>query len=274
MFPDDENIHFYRKPGSILYSEIMARKYGTEVDQLHYVMEFPGRFNNHYINSFSRFYSIRNLSYNNPQVGYFSFSKNAKLPTNFEEFLIFCSYTPSEIEHLFSNTVDPQHTMFNPRLARLHELWTLFQYVTKYEYNMFNEYNVNDVRLLDFYFEERPTLFTNFKFWVNKAATDAVDFNFFQRSFFLVEEEVPALEVELQGGDHVTSGRYNDKYDSVEQFGGENPVARVDSSPFFSFFYLLNTYFFLFVFFVCLSFFFCFIFLFFYSLLNYVLLII
>lgn len=272
MFPDDENIHFYRKPGSILYSEVMARKYGTEVDQLHYVMEFPGRFNNHYINSFSRVYSTRNLSYNNPQMGFFSFSKNAKLPTNFEEFLIFCSYTPSEIEHLFSSTVDPHYTMFNPRLSRLHELWTLFQYVTKYEYNMFNEYNVNDVKLLDFYFEERPTLFTNLKFWVNKAATDAVDFNFFQRSFFLVDEEVSALEVELQGGDHATSDRYNDKYDSVEQFAGENPVARVDSSPFFSFFYLLNTYFFLFVFFVSLSFFFCFIFLFLYSLLNYILL--
>jgi hypothetical protein len=274
MFPDDENIHFYRKPGSILYGEIMARKYGTEVDQLHYVIEFPGRFNNHYINSFSKVYSIRNLSYNNPQVGYFSFPKNAKLPTNFEEFLIFCSYTPSEIEQLFSSTVDPQYTMFNPRLSRLHELWTLFQYVTKYEYNMFNEYNVNDVKLLDFYFEERPTLFANFKFWVNKAAIDAVDFNFFQRSFFLVEEEIPSLEIELQGGDHATSDRYNDKYDSVEQFAGENPVARVDSSPFFSFFYLLNTYFFLFVFFLFLSFFFCFVFLFSYSLFNYVLLVI
>lgn len=270
MFPDDENIHFYRKPGSILYGEMMARKYGTEVDQLHYVMEFPGRFNNHYVNSFSKVYAIRNLNYNNPQVGYFSFSKNAKLPTNFEEFLIFCSYTPSEIEHLFSTTVDPQYTMFNPRLSRLHELWTLFQYVTKYEYNMFNEYSINDVKLLDLYFEERPTLFANFKFWVNKATTDAVDFNFFQRSFFLVEEEIQPLEIELQGGDHVTSDRYNDKYDAVEQFGGENPVARVDSSPFFSFFYLLNTYFFLFVFFLLLSFFFCFCFLFLYSLFNYI----
>lgn len=270
MFPDDENIHFYRKPGSILHSEIMAKKYGTENTQLHYVMEFPGRFNNHYINSFSKLYAIRNLNYNNPQFGYFTFSKNAKLPTNFEEFLIFCSYTPAEISNLFSNTEDP-NAITDPRLYRLHEMWSLFQYVVKYEYNMFNEYNVNDVRLINSIFEEQPTLIDNIKFWINKASTDAIDFNFFSRNFFLIHNDVSETDIELQGSENRDkNAQFNDTYDLVDRFNGEDPPFRVQSSSFFSFFYILNIYLVLFLFFVVISFIFCFLFLFFYSFFQYI----
>jgi len=270
MLPDDENVHFYRKPGSILHTEIMSRKYGTETDQLHYVMEFPGKFNSTYINAFSKIYSVRNLNYNIPQTGFFSFSKNAKLPTNFEEFLIFCSYTPEEVSRMLSFSKDPHNNTLSPNLNRLQELWSLFQYVTKYEYNMFNEYNTNDVKLLDKFFDEQPTLIDNFKFWVNKASTNAIDFNFFNNNFFLVDDTIDEEEIDLVGGDNPFSSTLNDQYDMSSSYYGENPVGRVESSPFFSFLYIFHVYLFLFLFFIVVSFFFCFLFLFLYSFINYI----
>lgn len=272
MFPEDENIHMYRKPGSLLHSEVMSRKFGTETDQLHYIIEFPGKFNNNYLNAFSKIYAVKNFSYNSPQIGYFTFSKNATLPTNFEEFLIFCSYNPAEISKLLSYSNESEINSGNPNLERLQELWSLFQYVTKYEYNMFNDYNTSDVKILDDFFDEQTSLIDNFKFWSNKAATNAIDFNFFQHSFFTVDETVSEEELQLEGGPHLFSSSYNDQYDLLPSFQGENPEGRKDSSPFFSFFYILHVYLFLFLFFLFLSFFFCIFFLFIYSFYNYAIL--
>lgn len=269
MSPDDENILFYRKPGSFLHSEIMSRKFGTEVDQLHYIIEFPGKFNNTFLNSFSKTYAIRNLNFNNPQIGYFSFSKNSNLPTNFEEFLLFCSYTPLEIKNKLSLSKDSYGVENSQKLSRLHDLWSIFQYVTKYEYNMFNEYNSKDISLLDYFFDEDPSLIDNIKFWFNKASIDSIDFRFFQHNFFLVDEEISDEKIEIEGGDHSTPLDQKNQNDMVSVFKGESPDGRVDSF-FFSIIYLFHTYLFLFLFFLFVSFLFCISFLFLFFLYNYV----
>jgi hypothetical protein len=268
MVPDDENILFYRKPGSILQSEIMSRKYGTESDQLHYIVEFPGKFNNSYVNTFSKLYSIRNLNYNKPYYGFFSFPKNTKLPTTFEEFVIFCSSEQSDLKLSSSMTNKPKNLMVEPKLGRMKELWSLFQYVTKYEYNMFNEHNMDDIRLFDSLFEQhdRYTLLDNFKFWVNKASTDAIDFNFWNRNFFLIRSQISNDEINMQGSDSK-----RDEQDQVENSLGIENDAVGTVSPFFSLFYIFYIYLILFVFFVFISFLFCFFFLFLISFYNYVL---
>jgi len=267
MLPDDENIHFYRKPGSILQNEIMLQKYGTESDQLHYIIEFPGRFNRTYINAFSRAYAIRNLNYNQPQYGFFSFPRNAKLPTTFEEFIIFCSQGDTAIssDGLIENmTPKPEDMSLNPNLVRLRELWTLFQYVTKYEYNMLNEHSMDDTRIVSLLLEDRPFLFDNLKFWVNKASVDAVNFNFTIPSFFALNATVDDEELVMKGSDPA------DRLVNLDIYKGEENSAIGTVSPLMSVLYMFYVYLFLFIFFLVMSFVFCVIFLFLYSLWNYV----
>jgi hypothetical protein len=268
MLPDDENIHFYRKPGSVLQNEIMLQKYGTESDQLHYIIEFPGRFNRTYINAFSRAYAVRNLSYNQPQYGFFSFPRNAKLPTTFEEFIIFCSQsdTATSQDGLIENTTTPkpEDTSLNPNLVRLRELWTLFQYVTKYEYNMLNEHNMDDTRIVSLLLEDRPFLFDNIKFWVNKASVDAVNFNFTVPSFFALNATVDDEELVMKGSDPA------DRLVNLDIYKGEENSAIGTVSPLMSVLYMFYVYLFLFIFFLFVSFVFCVIFVFIYSLWNYV----
>jgi hypothetical protein len=269
MLPDDENIHFYRKPGSILQNEIMLQKYGTESDQLHYIVEFPGRFNRTYINAFSRAYAIRNLNYNQPQYGFLSFPRNAKLPTTFEEFIVFCSQSDttassSSVSQAVSMTENPNDTSLNPNLARLRELWTLFQYVTRYEYNMLNEHSMEDTRIVRLLLEDRPFLFDNIKFWVNKAAVDAVQFNFTRPSFFSLNAPVDDEELVMKGFDQ------EDRLANLDLYKGEENSAIGTVSPLLSVLYVFYVYLFLFVFFLMMSFSFCFCFLFLYSLWNYV----
>jgi hypothetical protein len=134
---------------------------------------------------------------------------------------------------------------------------------------MFNEYDTNDVKLLDKFFEEQPTLIDNFKFWVNKASTDAVDFNFFNYNFFLIKETIDDDDINFVGGDNPNEPNLNDKYDLVSEFKSENPVGRIESSPLYSFFYILHVYLFLFLFFIFISFLFCFLFLFLYTFIHY-----
>lgn len=268
MFPDDENIHFYRKPGSILQTEMMSRRTGTETDQLHYVIEFPGKFNNTYINTFSKFHAIRNLNYGKPIYGFFSFPRNAKLPTNFQEFLVFCSYSETEAKKLSSLTEDPQMGYGGSRVARLRKLWALFQHVTKHEYNMFNDYNTEDVLLMRHLFENRMSLLDNFKFWVNKASVDALDFGFYERHFLRPFEygfEDTEEDEYLDGNDTLI-----DRYDGSVSKGRVVPFrAFTSGAPLFSVFHLLRIYLVLFLFFMLLSIAFCFFFLFLFSLYNY-----
>jgi hypothetical protein len=270
MMPDDENIHFYRKPGSILHNEIMLQKFGTESDQLHYVIEFPGRFNRTYVNAFSRAYAIRNLNYNQPQYGFLSFSRNAKLPTTFEEFVIFCSQqnNPTSVSGgaalSESMTENPANVMVNPNLVRLRELWNLFQYVTKYEYNMLNEYSADDTRLVRYLIEDRPVLFDNIKFWVNKASIDAVHFNFLKPSFFSLNATVDEEELVMKGADS------EDRLVNLDLYRGREDSALGTVSPLVSLLYMFYIYLFLFVFFMFVSFLFCSLFLLLYSILNYV----
>lgn len=273
MVPDDENVHFYRKPGSILQNEIMLQKFGTESDQLHYVIEFPGRFNRTYINAFSRAYAIRNLNYNQPQYGFLSFPRNAKLPTTFEEFIIFCGQSdavqlPSSENVTELMTEKPDNTSLNPNLARLRQLWSLFQYVTKYEYNMINEYNTEDTRVVRLLIEDRPVLFDNIKFWTNKAAVDAVQFNFVRPSFFFLNTSIDEAELVMKGNDST------DRLVSLDLYkGDDNPLVGT-TSFLLSILYMFYVYLFLFVYLLVVSFVFCFVYLFFYSLYNYVVFII
>lgn len=269
MFSDDENIHFYRKPGSILNSELMARKHGTENDQLYYVVEFPGRFNNTYLNAFSKFHAVRNLNFNSPYYGFFTFSKNAKLPTTFEEFLIFCSNDSSKGSNNLNGSSDnPQNLLLQPNLERMRQLWTVFQYVTKYEYNMFNDFDFQDNQLLDVISKmgqkNRYTLFDNLKFWFNKASTDATDLNYLSRRFFFNLHGLPKKEIEMYGSIE------KDDEDGEDEFSGAPNEYLETVTPAYSIFYIFYIYLIFFIFFLFLTFFFCFIFLFFFSCYNYV----
>lgn len=271
MFSDDENIHFYRKPGSILNSELMARKHGTENDQLYYVVEFPGRFNNTHINSFSKLYAVRNLNYNSPYYGFFTFSKNAKLPTTFEEFLVFCSEENNKEGLGYgAHTQNPKDISLQPNIERMRQLWNIFQYVVKYEYNMFNEYDMQDNHFIDVLSKigrnERSTMFDNFKFWFNKASVDAVDINYLNRRVFFNVLGVSRKEVTRYG--KIT----RDSQDGDDDFSGVPNEHIQTTTPIGSFMYIFYIYLFFFLFFLFLTFFFCFMFLFFFSFYNYVLL--
>lgn len=270
MFSDDENIHFYRKPGSILNSELMARKHGTENDQLYYVVEFPGRFNNTYLNAFSKFHAVRNLNYNSPYYGFFTFSKNAKLPTTFEEFIVFCSNNnkSSNFNNFAGSSENPQNLLLQPNLDRLQQLWTVFQYVTKYEYNMFNEFDFQDNQLLDIISKlgqkNRHTLFDNLKFWLHKASVDAIDLNYLNRRFFTNVPGTSKNEIEMYGSLEKDDEDRDDEYSGV-------PNEHIQTvTPFYSILYIFYIYLVFFLFFLFLTFFFCFIFLFFFSCYFYV----
>lgn len=267
MFPDDENIHFYRKPGSILQSELLARKRGTETDQLYYVVEFPGRFNNTYINAFSKAYAIRNLNFNAPYYGFFTFPKNAKLPNTFEEFVLFCS---DENNRSLNMSQDPKDKFVAPDIEKMKELWSIFQYVVRYEYNMFNEFDFQDNHLFDVLSKvqkgDRYTLFDNLKFWFNKASVDAIDLNFWNRNFYLNMPFVSNQELDMYGS------KQNEDQDMTETFNGSD-ISDVLGTPTqsYSLLYIFYVYLIFFVFFFFLSFFFCCLFLFFVSLYNYAL---
>lgn len=267
MFPDDENIHFYRKPGSILHSELLARKRGTETDQLYYVVEFPGKFNNTYINAFSKAYAIRNLNFNAPYYGFFTFPKNAKLPNTFEEFVLFCSDENNRSLNLSQN---PKDKFVSPDIEKMKELWSIFQYVVRYEYNMFNEFDFQDSHLFDVLSKvqkgDRYTLFDNLKFWFNKASVDAIDLNFWNRNFYLNMPFVSNQELDIYGS------KQNEDQDMTETFNGSD-ISDVLGTPTqsYSLLYIFYVYLIFFVFFFFLSFFFCCLFLFFVSLYNYVL---
>lgn len=284
MIPEDENIHFYRKPGS--FNDIFSDRFrGTEADQFHYILEFPGRFNNSNINSFSSFYTLKNLNFRQPQMGFFSFSKNAILPTTFEEFLVFCSINPNFIEQKTT------HPFFSNQLEQYRNLWSLFQYVTRYDYNMYSYYNTDDVRFAESKINRNPledqtTLFENFKFWVNKASNDALDFNIFNPYFYFpylyntrVPEAVTHYEyLRFLRGDKVlnTSGTKNiessgfstSPYDEIGLFLSSEPPGRFNQFS-FSILYFAYIYLILFFFFLFLVFFFCSCFLFLFSFYNY-----
>lgn len=264
MSPDDENIHFYRKPGSIYQSELLLRKTGTENDQLYYVVEFPGKFNNTYINAFSKAYALKHLNSNLSYFGFFTFSKNAKLPTTFEEFVAFCSNSQD-----FKDTGKPKNIMLEPNLEKMKELWGLFQYVMRYDYNMFNEFNMEDQQLFDVISRieqsDQYTLFDNLKFWSNKALVDSIDLNFLSRHFFSNNPEIDPKEILSYGQVNTDDDDLIDKY-----FGGESS-ALGSITPTYSFLYVFYTYLFLFLFFIFLSFLFCFFFLFLFFIYNYVL---
>lgn len=263
MSPDDENIHFYRKPGSIYQSELLLRKTGTENDQLYYVVEFPGKFNNTYINAFSKAYALKHLNSNLSYFGFFTFSRNAKLPTTFEEFVAFCSNNQS-----FKDTVKPVDIKLEPNLEKMKELWGLFQYVMRYDYNMFNEFNMEDQHLFDVISHieqsDQYTLFDNLKFWSNKALVDSIDLNFLNRHFFSNNPEIDTKEILSYGQVKNDDDDFVDKY-----FGGESS-ALGSITPTYSFLYVFYTYLFLFLFFIFLSFLFCFLFLFLFFVYNYV----
>lgn len=283
MMPEDENIHFYRKPGS--FNSIFSDLKGTETEQFHYILEFPGRLNNSNINSFSSFYALKNLNFRQPQIGFFSFPKNAILPTTFEEFLVFCSINPNFIEQKTT------HPFFSNQLEQYRNLWSLFQYVTRYDYNLYSYYNTDDVRFAESKINRNPledqtTLFENFKFWVNKASNDALDFNVFNPYFYFpylyntrVPEAVTHYEyLRFLRGDKVlsTSGTKNiessgfstSPYDEIGLFLSSEPPGRFNQF-FFSILYFVYIYFILFFFFLFLVFFFCSCFLFLYSFYNY-----
>jgi len=263
MSPDDENIHFYRKPGSIYQSELLLRKTGTENDQLYYVVEFPGKFNNTYINAFSKAYALKHLNSNSPYFGFFTFSKNAKLPTTFEEFMAFCSNSQNS-----TDTSKPKDISLEPNLEKMKELWSLFQYVMRYDYNMFNEFNMEDQHLFDVISHieqsDQYTLFDNLKFWSNKALVDSIDLNFLSRRFFSNNTEIDSNEVLSYG--QVS----NDDDDLIDKYFGTESSALGSVTPTYSFLYIFYTYLFLFLFFIFLSFLFCFIFLFLFFIYNYV----
>jgi hypothetical protein len=246
----------------------MLQKFGTESNQLQYIIEFPGRFNRTYINAFSRSYAIRNLNYNQPQYGFLSFPRNAKLPTTFEEFIVFCGQSDS-VQALGSEnkaelmTEKPENTSLNPNLARLRQLWSLFQYVTKYEYNMINEYSVEDTRIVRLLIEDRPVLFDNIKFWINKAAVDAVQFNFTRPSFFFLNTRVDEAELVMKGTDP------KDRLENLDLYKGDDNPLIGTTSFLLSIIYMFYVYLLLFVYFLFVSFVFCFVFLFFYALWNY-----
>lgn len=269
MFVDDENIHFYRKPGSILNSELLARKQGSENEQLYYVVEFPGRYNNTYLNAFSRLHAVRNINSNSPYYGFFTFSKNAKLPTTFEEFLTFCSVDNSKNQNNFPGfSENPQGLLLQPNLDRMRQLWTVFQYVTKYEYNMFNDFDFHDTQLIDVISrlgqKNRYTIFDNLKFWFNKASVDATDLNYLNRRFFF---NVPGLsnnEVKMYGRIE------KDEEDRDDEFSGVPNEHLQTVTPMYSILYIFYIYLVFFLFFLFLTFLFCFIFLFFFSIYNYV----
>lgn len=267
MFPDDENIHFYRKPGSILQSELMARKRGTETDQLYYVVEFPGKFNNTYINAFSKAYAIRNLNFNAPYYGFFTFPKNAKLPNTFEEFVLFCS---GENEKKLNLSQNPKDKFVSPDIEKMKELWSIFQYVVRFEYNMFNEFDFQDNHLFNVLSKiqkgDRYTLFDNLKFWFNKASVDAIDLNFWNRNFYLNMPFVSNRELDMYGS------KQNEDQDMTENLNGSD-ISDVLGTPTqsYSLLYIFYIYLIFFVFFLFLSFFFCCLFLFFFSLYNYAL---
>lgn len=269
MFIDDENIHFYRKPGSILNSELLARKQGSENEQLYYVVEFPGRYNNTYVNAFSRLHAVRNINANSPYYGFFTFSKNAKLPTTFEEFLAFCSVDNLKNQNFFPGFSDnPQNLLLQPNLDRMRQLWTVFQYVTKYEYNMFNDFDFQDSQLFDVLSrlgqKNRYTIFDNLKFWFNKASVDATDLNYLNRRFFF---NVPGLsnnEVKMYGRIE------KDEEDRDDEFAGVPNEHLQTITPMYSILYIFYIYLIFFIFFLFLTFSFCFVFLFFFSFYNYV----
>lgn len=265
MAPEDENIHFYRKPGSIYQSELLLRKTGVENDQLYYIVEFPGKFNNTFINAFSRAYAVKNLNSNFPYYGFFTFSKNAKLPTNFEEFVAFCSNG----QNLSStHTNKPNDLSLEPNLERMRTLWSLFQYVVRYDYNMFNEFNMDDQHLFDLisHIEQKDqyTLLDNLKFWSNKALVDSIDANFLNRKFFSNMTSVNRNEVRSFGE------MSSDDEDFTDRYFGDESSALGTLTPTYSFLYVFYTYLFLFVFFLFLSFLFCVFFLFLFFLYNYV----
>jgi hypothetical protein len=165
-------------------------------------------------------------------------------------------------------TEKPDNTSLNPNLARLRQLWSLFQYVTKYEYNMINEYNTEDTRVVRLLIEDRPVLFDNIKFWTNKAAVDAVQFNFVRPSFFFLNTSIDEAELVMKGNDST------DRLVSLDLYkGDDNPLVGT-TSFLLSILYMFYVYLFLFVYLLVVSFVFCFVYLFFYSLYNYVVFII
>lgn len=255
MFVGDENIHFYRKPGSLVYNSFLRQNVGTESTQLHYVVEFPGKFNNNYVNAFSKFYAIKNMSYNYPHIGFFSFSKNAKLPNSFDEFLIFCS--KSSVSFNEAGLKDHGEIQSVTDLRRLQQLWALFQYVIRYDYNLLQDYNFRQVTHRGRFFSaDLMNLFYNFKFWSNKASTDAIDLNYLRNfSPFFGKFRLWLFGVTGKKKEELGLSSYD-----FEQVSNQ--------LTFVSFFYLLYVYFILFGFFIFLSFFFCFFFLFFIFLYN------
>jgi hypothetical protein len=286
MLPEDENIHFYRKPGSFIETENMIRHYGTEPDQHYYVIEFPGKFNNLHNNSFSNFYALRHLNYNNPQIGFLSFPKNAILPNTFDEFLTFCSLNSNFLRQQTSNP------RFSNQLQQYRNLWALFQYVTRYDYNMFSYYNIDDVRLKRSKMnrnplEDRTSLFENFKFWVNRASNDALDFNIFNPYLYFpathntLHHEVPLINNLLGESKLALTG--TSLFDESRKSLDQSPYDETAATPFgaelfkthrfshfaFSFLYLFYTYLFLFIYFFFLVICFCFFFLFIISLFHY-----
>lgn len=288
MFPEDENIHFYRKPGSISLTDSLRQSFGTESDQFHYVLEFPSKFNSSYINSFSRFYALRSLNYNQSHLGFLSFPKNATLPTTFDEFLIFCSVNPNFLKQ------QTKHPLFSNRLEQYRNLWSLFQYVTRYDYNLFSYHGLNDVRVnssVDLV-EDQPTLFENFKFWSNRASNDALDFNIFSPHWrnpdeygLILPELVTNIEALLSARKsdytlsslllkkdgkffHRSLGSSSSPYDLNHRFIIDSPPGRFNFMV-FTILYVFHTYLFLFVFFLFLVVIFCLFFLFLYSLVNY-----
>jgi hypothetical protein len=227
------------------------------------VVEFPGKFNNTYINTFSRAYALKHLNSNSSYFGFFTFSKNAKLPTTFEEFVAFCSNSQNSID-----TGKPKDISLEPNLEKMKELWGLFQYVMRYDYNMFNEFNMEDQHLFDVisHIEQNDqyTLFDNLKFWSNKALVDSIDLNFLSRHFFSNNTEIDSNEVLSYG--QVS----NDDDDLIDKYFGSESSALGSITPTYSFLYIFYTYLFLFLFFIFLSFLFCFIFLFLFFVYNYV----
>jgi hypothetical protein len=209
------------------------------------------------------------MNSNSPYYGFFTFSKNAKLPTTFEEFLTFCSVDNSKNQNNFPGFSDnPQGLLLQPNLDRMRQLWTVFQYVTKYEYNMFNDFDFQDTQLIDVISrlgqKNRYTIFDNLKFWFNKASVDATDLNYLNRRFFF---NVPGLsnnEVKMYGRIE------KDEEDRDDEFSGVPNEHLQTVTPMYSILYIFYIYLVFFVFFLFLTFLFCFIFLFFFSFYNYV----
>jgi hypothetical protein len=282
MLPEDENIHFYRKPST--FAELQKDNYlGTETDQHNFILEFPGKFGNNHVNSFSKLHTIRNLNYNNPQFGFFSFPRNAKTPSTFNEFLIFFSLNT---ENLSSKTGNP---FFSKQLVRYYNLWSLFQHVTRHDYNIASYYNLDEIRFNGApgttSVDNRFSFFDNFKFWSNKASNDALDFNLFNPYFFFPNSYNTFLHETnfknrfLNNFSSISAmekakrpGIERSPYDSSDIFlnSSETSLFRQFTPFSFSFLYILYTYIFLFFFFFMLVIFFCFFFLCLLSFFNYI----